>query len=176
MIKRGLLIGLTAQKRNGKDLMGDYLINKYNFVRLTFADKVKKIAQITYDFTDDQMDENKDKIDPYWNITPRDAFKEIGTFYRNKDPEFWIKVVKKQYEEITDKCVVITDVRYLNEAEFIRNHGGIIVRIVRPSIISSCEHSSEQELLSINEDIKIINDSTINDYYDKIDGIYKTLI
>jgi hypothetical protein len=62
------------------------------------------------------------------------------------------------------ELVVITDCRFLNEAEWIRRKGGKLIRITRPSLALDDnelnKHSSEVEQDSIFVDMHIANDQT----------------
>ena len=63
--------------------------------------------------------------------------------------------------------IVFTDVRFQNEADYIRSIGGTIVRIVRPGQIAQ-NHESELKQCEVAADIEIVNDGTIADLHKKI--------
>ena len=66
-----IIIGLLGKKRSGKDTSGNYLIEKYNFVKYAFADPVKEICRILFDFSDEQLFGNKKEgVDFRWYLTP----------------------------------------------------------------------------------------------------------
>ncbi len=67
-------------------------------------------------------------------------------------------------------CVVIDDVRFANEVAMIRDLGGELWRIERPSIAYDGNHSSEGGLEDITPDRVIINDGTITQLKEKIYG------
>jgi hypothetical protein len=64
---------------------------------------------------------------------------------------------------------VVTDVRFDNEAIFIRNRGGVIINIVRDKqdIIEN-RHSSEGGLRSDNIDLTIHNNGSIEDMCNEV--------
>ena len=65
------IIGFLGKKRCGKDTSGDYLIEKYGFVKYAFADPVKQICKILFDFSEDQLYGNKKEgVDFRWYLTP----------------------------------------------------------------------------------------------------------
>jgi len=72
---------------------------------------------------------------------------------------------------------VVTDVRFLNEAETItREMGGRLVRIIRPDLEDDGDtHPSEVELEQIETDFQIINDDTIAELQGYADGLIETL-
>lgn len=67
-----------------------------------------------------------------------------------------------------DKDYIVTDCRFVNEANAIRNRGGKVIRIERPGIGPANGHSSEVSLDSWNFDHVIANDGTIDDLREKL--------
>jgi hypothetical protein len=84
----------------------------------------------------------------------------------------------KSYPEETYDGVVIPDIRFINEINYMEAKGVQLWRIKRPGLFVNSEvakHSSESEQLSVPDSRfkKLINnDSTIEDLYFKIDEIY----
>ena len=68
------------------------------------------------------------------------------------------------------KGIIISDVRFDNEAQFIKSIGGTIVKINRNVAIESSNHQSERGI-SIDTDYVIENNTTIDDLYNQIDYI-----
>ena len=171
------LIGVLGKKKSGKDTCGNYLIENYKFKRYTFADPIKKITEVLFDFNEDQLNGNecKDSLDFRWYITPRDAFQKIGTeFGQNMiyklfpklkqklgDEIIWIRLFKKWYEKNKTSDIVITDVRFPYEIEAIKSLGGIIVKIERDNLPFD-DHISE----------RYIDDHISKRYIDDIDNNY----
>jgi len=75
-----MIIGLLGKNRVGKDTFAEYLIQNYGFVRYAFADPIKEIARILFNFTQEQLYGNqKEEIDNRWDISPRQFFQKFGT-------------------------------------------------------------------------------------------------
>ena len=75
-----ILIGLVAPKRSGKDTAANYLCSAYGFKKYNFADPLKKGVSEIFGLTYDQLNgDDKEKIDPFWGVTPRELFQKIGT-------------------------------------------------------------------------------------------------
>jgi dephospho-CoA kinase len=147
-------IGLMGLAGSGKDTAAEVLYN-YGYARYAFADRVKNLA---WRFG---WDGNKDE-------RGRALLQNIGMAGRQYDPETWIKYVELLIEKGEDsRLIVFTDVRFQNEADYIRSKGGIIVRIVRPGIIAE-NHESELKQCEVAADIEIVNDGTIDDLHSKI--------
>jgi hypothetical protein len=69
---------------------------------------------------------------------------------------------------------VITDVRFANEAEAIKQRGGIIIRIDRPELQTKARlHPSETALDRFEFDHTIVNDSDLNALFEKTDDFLK---
>lgn len=179
-----MLIGILGYKFSGKDTTADYLVKKYNFKKIAFADPLKDTCRILFNFDEDQLFGNKkETIDPRWGISPRTAFQYIGTdIFRNKISEimpnvgnnFWVNLAIDNYKQIqktnVKQNVVISDVRFQNEIDAIQNNGGIIIKIIRPSLQSNDMHASEN-ISELSGDHEIYNDGTLENLYDKIDKL-----
>ena len=189
------IIGLIGQKRVGKDTIAT-LIKELDpgYKTMALADPIKDIARIMFNFTEKQLyDAEKDMIDTYWNIKPREFFEQFGTEIMQYDiykylpalesvvPQrtFWVQSLLSKIKE-NDK-VIITDVRGQHELdEIVKCYPNAkFIRIIRPSISSNIRtelHITQQEPEMIASDYiieTIINDSTINDLRDKIMKITK---
>ena len=64
--------------------------------------------------------------------------------------------------ELTDH-IVYTDVRYPNEADFIRSKGGLIIKVVRPGVQPANNHVTEKNVDLIQEDVLLHNDGSKTD-------------
>lgn len=195
------LIGITGFKRSSKDTIAEYLIKNNSFQRYSFADPIKRGVMEMFGFTEAQMwgsTEDKENIDLRWGISPRRMLQLVGTELFQYDitnhlsegefpigREVWVHRFKLWYEDKikelnqntnTQFNVVIADVRFIHEAKAIREMGGEIWRVERPSIISNDFHASEKEQLSIEADVTIINDGTLKDLYNSVDNVLKNNI
>ena len=81
----GKIIGFLGRKRSGKDTCGEYLIENYNFTKYAFADPLKDILKILFNFDDEQLNKNKEEIDKLWKISPREALQKFGTDFARID-------------------------------------------------------------------------------------------
>lgn len=169
-----MIIGLVGKKRSGKDTCADYMRENLCFEKLAFASGLKKMTSLKYSLQNNQFEQYKDSIDHRWGITPRDMFKEIGMEMREHDPYYWIKYLNKKLQKVTSDRVVISDVRFRNEEEYIRSIGGFIIRIIR-SELEECNHISETESDSIYADFTIRNDGTKTLLFSNLDKTIECL-
>ena len=168
-----MIIGLGFKARVGKDTIAAHLVNKYGFVQESFAYPLKEyIGRQICGFNDKQLyGAWKETVDPEWGMTPRQMLQLIGTDALRKKvhDDFWVIPMKRKLQEHirSERNVVISDVRFLNEIKMLKSLGGIIVRIDRdnPDKITGFEkHQSEVELESYNGwDDRIDNNGTIED-------------
>lgn len=179
-----MLIGILGCKFSGKDTTADYLVKRYNFKKIAFADPLKDACRILFNFDEDQLFGNKKEIiDSRWDISPRIAFQYIGTdIFRNKISDimpnignnFWVNLAIDNYKKIQktniEQNVVISDVRFQNEINAIRDNGGIIIKIVRPSLQPNDMHASEN-ITELSGDYEIYNEGSLENLYDKIDEL-----
>ena len=176
------LIGITGRKFNGKDTLGKFLIDTYGYKRFAFADPLKEACRCIFGFDDEQLYGNSKEIeDSYWHCTPRKVLQFVGTeLFRNNmgqivpdlGEKIWVEVVKrmilKEWEKDPNKLIVITDLRFANEVEVIRNMGGMILRVKRDSVNTSVDvHASELEIEQLNVDHEIPNNGTKKELFEK---------
>ena len=90
-------------------------------------------------------------------LTPRFALQTLGTeFGRTMEEGLWIRVMAERAKALAttepNGIIVITDLRFINEAKWLREQGSCVVRIVRPYVTGEAanlagvaNHKSEQE-------------------------------
>jgi len=159
------VIGISGKARSGKDTIANYLRFSYGYEKYSFADPLKRACAEMFgipleDFYDD---DKKDVVNEFWGFSPRRMAQLLGTeggrnLFRQ---DIWIKRAEV-FLNSTDKNIVIPDVRFENEAEFVRNYG-ILIHINRPFVKTVESHSSENGINFKEGDILVVNDSSIVD-------------
>ncbi len=81
----------------------------------------------------------------------------------------WVKALEREAHKHTN--VVISDLRFLNEAEMLKANDAVIIRIAAPDrhkndLVS--QHRSEMEMDGIEPTYTIANDSSIEDLHQKV--------
>ena len=133
---------------------------------LSFATPLKKIA-VAVGFTLQQVFDPKlkNKVDEFWGITPRQFLQMCGTeMFRNvwRD-DVWVEIARKEIRTFTKSnarnygVMFIPDVRFPNEAQMIKEEGGIVVRITRAGV-RTMNHASENQVKTLPVDLEITND------------------
>ncbi len=174
------LIGLSGKAGSGKDTVAKYLVEKYGFEAEWFARPLKLyIGGAIFGLEYHQLwgkQEDKEKIDPRYGLSPRQILQMAGMKLREIYPDIW---VDKLFDNIVGlDRVVIPDVRYVNEVEAIHRAGGEVWRIDRDgagaSAVELASHASEIELDNYqNFDIIIENNGTKEELFKKIDEVMR---
>ena len=159
-----MLIGLSGKAGVGKDTAGKFLCDRYRCLHYYFAKPLKEGAKIMFALTDEQI-ENKEKVIEPWGMSPRKLYQRLGTEVgRGIDVNIWVKNAEMFVRQNAGFTVVITDVRFSNEAFWIHNRGGVVINIVRDQAdIKESKHSSEGGLKPDDIDLTIYNNGTIED-------------
>ena len=175
---RGMLIGIGHRKRSGKDETAKALMKDNPFVKRTaFADLLKAGVNLWHGWDERHSDgELKEVVDPYWGYSPRYAYVNIGTdCIRDRHLQsFWVKAAMRVVNMWRDAgyTVVITDVRFPDEADVIKEAGGVVWKAERPSLPPldmEKDHISETALANYEGwDEVLVNDSTLEDFHVKV--------
>lgn len=148
-----MLIGISGKKRVGKDttvnFIKEYYANKnINCKSYAFADDVKKITSKFFNVNLNELNGNKNTVLNY-EMTARQMLQFIGDCGRKVDENFWVnRLLDIDYIKNHNNYkypIIISDVRYKNEADLIKKLGGILIRIER-DIPNNDTHISECNL------------------------------
>lgn len=178
-----MIIGLSGYARSGKDTIAEILIMNYGFRRLAFADNIRKAVRILDPILDNGRRVSEMVSEIGWEGAKhypemRRMLQVFGTEVGREmfGEDFWVNQVFRQIEEddVTDNFV-ITDVRYPNEADFIRDRGGEIWRVTRSQINAINAHSSEHAMDNYKFDRHISNDESIADLSTEIFTIIRSM-
>lgn len=135
-----------------------------------FADLLKYVAEYMLSIPVYTMQSMKGKSMTFdWldGMTGREFLQKLGTAVRNEvHPDFWTRALF--IREKSNQNLIIPDVRFPNEAQIIKDHGGILIRIERPGA-GAGNHISEIALDDYRGwDIVIDNVGTLEDLYKQV--------
>ena len=163
-----ILIGLTGHAGSGKDTVRAFM-EQEGFVGLAFADGIRGMLRelLTSVGIDDAcIDERtlKEAIIPELGVSYRHMAQSLGTEWgRNLRSDFWLRAAAAfvtDQQQAGETHFVISDVRFANEAEWIKRQGGKIWRIHREGLASVRPHVSESGVDSIKPTRTIHNNGT----------------
>lgn len=172
-----MIVGICGYKRVGKDTAADAF---RGFNRYALADPLRTACCEIFGW-DRKRIEDKEAVDPFWGISPRRAMQVVGTeLFRQHlvviEPSVgnvWINSMVRRYLACKQNLVV-SDVRFPDEADAIRQLGGWILRIHRPGY-GPGDHASERRVDEISPDAVIHNDGTIADLHDQVAALLESV-
>lgn len=182
------LIGLySSTPQSGKSSIANYL-HIYNFKTVSFARPIKLMCRVllsnlgyTPILIDRFMHEKKEEVIPNLGVSLRHLMRTLGTEWGRScvHPEIWNKCwrisIDRHFRNGHD--VVVDDVRFTNEVALLKQVGGEIWRIDRPSApVQTTTHVSDGGLEDYAFDQTLINEGSLIDLYDQVDRLVSVLI
>lgn len=172
-----LLIGLTGRAGAGKDTAAAYLEDQYACHAIGFADPLVDMLGVLCDYVD---------VDGAWLVerslkelpmrvlghSYRELAQTLGTEWgRGLHSDFWVRIAQHQVQQLwhAGSSVVITDLRFPNEAAWVLQMGGTVVRLVRGDAEPVRAHVSEQHTDALPASHELINNGSIATLQDQID-------
>lgn len=173
-------VGLLGKAGSGKNAAADALIRR-GWDQVAFADELKAMA---YDIDPMVMLDREgwfrwrryvrvsELVDQVgWDVAKQ--HKDVRRFLQRLGTEgVRDHIGRNTWVELTMRNVtgpsVFTDVRFPNEADAVKNAGGILIRVERPDAPDVAGHISEDALKAYTPDYTVINDGTLDDLHVKI--------
>jgi len=183
------LIGICGPAGSGKDTLADGIAALDVYFKYSFADPIRNALNAMFGWGPVHWQNREWKEAPIpWlerelaaeghesemcNPSPRYLAQTIGTEWGREmiDAELWLKIAQQKFAKVNQTAemkggrivglgMIIPDVRFKNEAEWIRREGGLLLKVERPGMeaISESSHASEAGLDPALIDAVIIND------------------
>jgi cytidylate kinase len=150
-----LLLGLSGKARSGKTFVANALAEQRGFIHLAFASALKEDCKSLFQFSEEQVNGKlKESTDIFVGKSPRQVMIEYGKALRAIQEDHWINRLRTHLLGVPQAQAhnyVISDVRFPNEANWIRRHGGFVVRL---------ERSIEQR----GFELKDLSETALDDY------------
>jgi len=164
------VIGLTGYAQSGKDTLASILVEKYGYRRVAFADKIRDFLYVINPMVGcsptgylqdlvDLVGWDKAKQEPQ----VRRLLQDIGVGARKLfGDQFWVAQALMSIS--SSEKIVITDVRFINEAKAIKKYdGGQVWRVKRSGVSAVNSHISETEMDGHPVDQIFVNNGSIED-------------
>lgn len=162
------LIGVTGRAGVGKDTLADYLCTVEGYERYSLASPLKAAIEAAFSLPANIWDrDRKEVVIPWIGKSPRQLAQTLGTEWgRNLvAPDIWLRCLGQVIDAMPREKpgLVVPDVRFENEARYILERGGVIVRVTRdvPAVAS---HPSEAGIPDELVNLEIANDSGIDEF------------
>lgn len=218
------LIAVAGSKGAGKDTIGNFFVLN-GYIRKSFADPLKDCVAAIFDWDRSMLQGDtvasrkwreepdlwwevnlnwKNKNNPYYEFhprfTPRVALQLMGTniIRDNFNNNFWILRFRKELKKLQKENIVLTDVRFINELDEIKNNNGIIIRVKRgpdpewfelakqvnkgtASLLEISEfnkigiHPSETNWIGYDYDYVIENDGSLSELTEQLQDLFKNI-
>lgn len=159
------LIGIAGRARSGKDTVANFIIAAIGGYQYSFADPIRAmLAPLGVDMNDPYWQARKEDVIPALGVSPRRMMQTLGTEWgRNLiNPDLWL-VMAHQRLLRNGPGMVISDVRFENEAAWIRKHGGRIIHVIRPEAKAVEAHASEDGIEMLDTDAQLFNSGTLEE-------------
>ena len=170
-----MIIGIGYRAHSGKDTVGQMLVQGYGFHRVGFADALKDVCSVICFgavFPHVRHGDFKHDFTPL-GLTGGQLLQKVGVALREAVPNIWIDSAHLLPKLVTYANVVVTDVRFLDEAQAIKDLGGILIEIRRN--VAQDDHISETEGAKIKWDHVIENDGSLVYLHRKVTALMASL-
>ena len=194
-----MIIGITGHAQHGKDTTGRYLVERYGFHRYAFADQLKSMALVLDPLVNSEEWGEHVRLSRMvdyggWDEAKKDP--EVRRFLQvlgteavrdHLGQDSWVEALalKMEQDKVASRIaapvvdwvpltffedVVVTDVRFHNEADAIRRWSGALWRVERPGFDNGLgtDHPSEKYVDEIIPDVTF-SATSVEELLQKID-------
>ena len=210
-----MIVGITGFIGSGKDTVAKMLVEK-GAVQDSFAAPLKDLCASVFGWPRDMLQgdtvESRDfreTPDMYWTrklgidqFTPRLALQLLGTeiMRTHFNQDIWLDSLEYRIRknEQQDTMVVVSDCRFKNELDLIKELNGIVVHVIRDELPEWYEtavhankgsvpakhtmetrfakvHASEWKCVGYDFDFVIKNSGTLEDLQTEVDSMYSDM-
>lgn len=188
-------IAFTGLGKSGKSTSAGYLVERYGWIRVGFADKLKyELASM--------LAGQESEGDPFRFVMLRDQFFRImsgpstpqkeqlrrmmqgyGQWWRERDEDHWLQPVAEAINLCQAKSLragiipgpafVCDDLRHVNEAQMLTSLGFVIVRLERleAGLGVHAEHESEKQVAKVEATKILHNNGPLEGLFAKLDEL-----
>lgn len=179
-----MLVGLCGLAGCGKNTVATILQERRSFTPIAFADPIyAAVAAVTGLSASELADRTvKESPLPWLGKSPRELLQTLGTEWGRESvhQEIWVRRAMRRAVAIVGAGghVAITDCRFENEAEAIRQAGGAVWQVrrhVAGLAGSTARHASEAGVPEHLIDLRIENNGTLHDLEAAVEAAWATL-
>lgn len=197
-----ILLAMYGRARSGKDTAADYLAQQLGLYKYAFAEPLKTMLKSV--FGDHFHEGDRSGICPETGKSYREMMQTLGTdLGRNLwNEDVWINLVQKKWDWVKAgglaagapsfggfSGMILSDLRFDSEAEWVRSKGGIVIEIKRPDVslthrikhmlpstteVGLAGHQSEAGINPKLADLLVVNHGTLEELHELLDSIVHT--
>lgn len=178
-----MILAFTAKAGAGKSQLSDFICQNYIAHPIAFSDPLRTmVAPLAFmlahgdpDHANHILYDGKDTKLPIVKTSARQLYREFGDVMRHHSPDVFvsltalkIEMVKNYYKKKIsdpgfDVPIIIDDLRYDNEAKWVKDNAGTIIKINRPEgqLRNVPQHNSENGIDGEFIDYEIDNDGAL---------------
>lgn len=184
------IVGLCGFAQSGKDTVGRFLVEDHGFARDAFADDLKKallaidplipvdhpVRHIRLGVLVGHLGWDEAKANPEVRRLLGATGTEAGWMIHGK--RLWIdRVDERQHALPPEQSLVVTDVRFPEEQDWLDEKSGTLIEVRRPGVGPLAgalgAHSSEATS-KLHPDVVIVNDGSLLDLQQKVAAFLTT--
>lgn len=167
-------VAIAGRMAAGKSTLSAQLIHLYGYERGSFAGRLKGLAAEVYSHGQPiEKDGSYDVVDPMTgktiSLSGRQVLQRLGQSVKQLDLLFWVRLFAKEADK-AEGPIVLDDMRFPFEAEYLRSRGWLIVKVETPAetrkeryrelygrypTLDELEHESETQVDLIDADVTV---------------------
>jgi hypothetical protein len=171
-----MILAFSGKKHCGKDTAANFIMEskpELKFKVVKFADPLKDAVCAMFDLTRDDLESLKDEIESITGVNFRYIQQTLGTEWGRDliHPDIWVLLTKSKILKYQNEgyIVLVTDVRFDNEADLIKNLGGALIETRRMTGKNLNDgHTSEKGVDEKYIDYFVMNNDTIESFKEKM--------
>lgn len=177
--RQTILLGLTGAAGAGKTTAANYLESEWGVLPVGLSDPI--LAMLLALFNDADVgdgwatERSLKEQSTSLGYSYRYLAQRLGTDWGREalDCGFWMRIAERKLADLEagGDHALVSDIRFPDEAQWLRARGGLLVRIERPDATPVQEHESERHWRLLDADHIVRNDGSLATLYDKLDRV-----
>lgn len=161
------IIGVSGRAGAGKDTLAELLAQETDEVVQIdwFAEPLRQMLVAGLGLArEDFAPGRKEQVIPWIGKSPRQLLQTLGTEWGREQVrrDIWVRAAERRTQESGADVVIFADVRFDDEAEWIRANG-VLIHLSRPLAHEVAQHRSESGIAHEQQDIALYNAGSIDD-------------
>lgn len=164
-MSRPAVIGIAGRARSGKDTVARFILAEIGGYTYSFADPIRGMMRaLGIDLNDPYWQAHKEDVIPALGASPRRMMQTLGTDWGRQmiNPDLWVRFAHQRLLS-RGAGMIVPDVRFQNEADWVRRVGGRIIVLSRPDAPAVEDHVSENGVALDPSDAVLFNTGTLEE-------------